>query len=172
MAEKFGYLIECSHNCNSHSSGYVLTKKNLSNNPNVFEPEKVVVSLMMTDLNLMKNDNPAKKIFERDVGYTSFRAPLWSVAIYSEPESGFNFSEFNHKLFSHHGVKTVMNLNGYNLNRTVLGRNMLRNMSENMPFWVSYSDDGFKNYGIYKSHMYWLDDITKSETLKGYLITN
>ena len=172
MAEEFDYNVECKNNCNSHSATYLLTKKSLNNNPEVFEPEKVVVNLMMTDLGELDEKSPAKKVLERTPGDVSFHAPLWSVTICSKPKSGFAFSEFKHKLFEHHGVESVMNLMCYDLDRTVLGRNMLRSISKKLPFWITYSDDGFKNYGIYKSQMYWLDDITKAESLKGYPITN
>ena len=171
MAKEFDYDIQCESHCDEVSSVYKLTKTKLLNDPLVYEPETFYALMYLSDFEYVNEDTATHKLLATKDNSKVLTAKSWGVIILEKPEEDELF-EVTNPLYAHHNMTTVTSMSGYFLDRTVLGRNMLRVLAKEIPFWVLYSNKGFKNYGIYQGQMYWIDDMTKADTLKGYPITN
>jgi len=172
MAKEFDYDVQCVSHCEEVSSVYKLTKTKLLNDPLVYEPATLYVLMYLSDFEYVNKDTATHKLLATKDSPNVITAKSWAVRIIAPPKSGYNPQELAIPLYVHHGMKTITSMRKHYLDRTVLGRNMLRVIAKEIPFWVSYSNNGFKNYGIYQGQMYWIDDMTKADTLKGYPITN
>ena len=184
MAKDFGYSISCKFNCDTHSATYELVKLKMFNHPEVYEPEILVVALLFADIEEEENKAVIKLLASDDSSKVYFSG-LWNVSIYSSALNRHNmdnpldlktevdYSEAETEQLKHHGNSgKFLSMRGYPLERMPLGRDMYRSIAKKIPFWTTYTDKGYKNYGIYKGQMYWLDDVHLAEEMTGYPITN
>jgi hypothetical protein len=170
MADEFGYDVTCTHNCDNGYSTYLLNLKETNTNPSIFKPQKIVVTVMLDKFELSPS-KVTQKIIGSNGTYQSLTSDRWDFMlayVRDDKEVTYDIGKVKDGGDEHE----VYFPYGYDLLKTATGRNMLRSIGKELPFWVYYNDESMYDFAIYKGQSYAVYGTSSMDNLKGYTSTN